>query len=209
MEELIKELEVNTNIEKDLVKYKTIILTDCSFLKVRDALYGNVEIVSIDEDRNIIVISSKTSKISNIAIIAIKVLGNEVVMAGYAKEGVIKQNTVEKEFSRVEKILKGEFKSNKKYRWLGVFVFLLMLIIFTIVICANRNKDGKEKEKIINATNEYNTMVDIYNELAKEYNEKYSYGYFEELEIPSKIESIDKVNNDEKNAIKQINKSRK
>ncbi|MDE6253677.1 MAG: hypothetical protein K2M78_13785 [Lachnospiraceae bacterium] len=204
MEELLKELESNTNIEKDLVKNRTIVLENCSLLKIRDALYGFAEIISIDEDRNIIVISSKSAKISNIATLAIKVTGNKVVMVGYAKEGMIKQNTVEKEFSRIEKILKRELKVKKKNRWIGLFVSLVILIIFTVVVSVIRHKDGKEIDKIINATNDYNVTVDIYNELAGEYNEKYSYGYFEEFDIPDKIELISRVDNDENNAAKQL-----
>lgn len=202
MEELINELEKNVKIDEKFIYEKKIVIENISLLKVRDKLYGIAHISSIDEDRGIMVISSKANKKSNIATIAIKVSENRILMVGYAKEGMIKQNTVEKEFKRIENVLIGEKEGNKN-KLFGLFCVIIFLGITTSLLFINKNNDN-ELKKIIKATGDYNVAVDKYNELAQCYNEKHESGYFDELDIPEKIEMINKVDNDKNNAKKQI-----
>ena len=144
MEELINELEKNVKIDEKFIYEKKIVIENISLLKVRDKLYGIAHISSIDEDRGIMVISSKANKGSNIATIAIKVSENKILMVGYAKEGMIKQNTVEKEFKRIENVLIGEKEGNKN-KLFGLFCVIIFLGITTSLLFINKNNDNELK----------------------------------------------------------------
>lgn len=84
--------EKEENIYNDEIEIQPM-----SFVQLRDKLIGKGIILDEDFEKQIYTINIMSGFANqNTATIAIKLTGNKLELAGYAREGIIKQHTVEK-----------------------------------------------------------------------------------------------------------------
>lgn len=132
----------------DLIK--ETVISDCSLsiLQVRDTLLLHGEILHEDLNKQVYVATIRAGiKDMNSALIALKLHENKLFVAGYAKEGVIKQNMVDQAFQKLEDAVHGKnvIKPVKhKPKWFNVPIIILIVMVPIILISRNSNTIDKE-----------------------------------------------------------------
>jgi hypothetical protein len=95
--ELVSKLKSLIRLKEENIYNDEIEIQPMSFNQLRDKLIGKGTILDEDFEKQIYTINVMSGFANqNTAIIAIKLTGNKLELAGYAREGIIKQNTVEK-----------------------------------------------------------------------------------------------------------------
>ena len=95
--ELVSKLKSLIRLKEENIYNDEIEIQPMSFVQLRDKLIGKGTILDEDFEKQIYTINIMSGFANqNTATIAIKLTGNKLELAGYAREGIIKQNTVEK-----------------------------------------------------------------------------------------------------------------
>ena len=95
--ELVSKLKSLIRLKEENIHNDEIEIQPMSFNQLRDKLIGKGTILDEDFEKQIYTINVMSGFANqNTATIAIKLTGNKLELAGYAREGIIKQNTVEK-----------------------------------------------------------------------------------------------------------------
>lgn len=95
--DLYKKLRTYMNFNEKDVVYKEIVVSDMTLMQLRDSLIGIGTILEEDLQEQVYVISIMAGVANmNAAVIAVKLSQNVIKFAGYAREGLIKQHTVDK-----------------------------------------------------------------------------------------------------------------
>ena len=191
LHELLKE---HCNVKPKQIKEKTIMAPNLAISQLRDRLYllGNI----LHEDlQNQVYVASVSTDDSNMtsAVVAMQLIDGQLIMAGYAKEGLIKQNICDRAIQRLVGAIEGDAipEKRRKRRMLPVILLLISLsafalIRFTIIGGTNINEMSgnlidivrskidpafaAEIEQTMEATKEYNAAAEQYNLRVTEYN---------------------------------------
>lgn len=92
--------------EKDIVE-KKLSVEDRTFIQVRDRLLGMGKILEEDFEKKVYIIAVMAGVANmNTAFVGVQLKNNELILVGYAKEGLIKQHTAEKAIAKLEEVLK-------------------------------------------------------------------------------------------------------
>ena len=95
--ELVSKLKSLIRLKEENIYNDEIEIQPMSFVQLRDKLIGKGTILDEDFEKQIYTINIMSGFANqNTATIAIKLIGNKLELAGYAREGIIKQHTVEK-----------------------------------------------------------------------------------------------------------------
>lgn len=95
--ELVSKLKSLIRLKEENIYNDEIEIQPMSFNQLRDKLIGKGTILDEDFEKQIYTINIMSGFANqNTATIAIKLTGNKLQLAGYAREGIIKQHTVEK-----------------------------------------------------------------------------------------------------------------
>ena len=95
--ELVSKLKSLIRLKEENIYNDEIEIQPMSFNQLRDKLIGKGTILDEDFEKQIYTINIMSGFANqNTATIAIKLTGNKLELAGYAREGIIKQYTVEK-----------------------------------------------------------------------------------------------------------------
>ena len=95
--ELVSKLKSLIRLKEENIYNDEIEIQPMSFNQLRDKLIGKGTILDEDFEKQIYTINVMSGFANqNTATIAIKLIGNKLELAGYAREGIIKQHTVEK-----------------------------------------------------------------------------------------------------------------
>ena len=95
--ELVSKLKSLIRLKEENIYNDEIEIQPMSFVQLRDKLIGKGTILDEDFEKQIYTINIMSGFANqNTATIAIKLTGNKLELAGYAREGIIKQHTVEK-----------------------------------------------------------------------------------------------------------------
>lgn len=95
--ELVSKLKSLIRLKEENIYNDEIEIQPMSFNQLRDKLIGKGTILDEDFEKQIYTINVMSGFANqNTATIAIKLTGNKLELAGYAREGIIKQHTVEK-----------------------------------------------------------------------------------------------------------------
>lgn len=95
--ELVSKLKSLIRLKEENIYNDEIEIQPMSFNQLRDKLIGTGTILDEDFEKQIYTINIMSGFANqNTATIAIKLTGNKLELAGYAREGIIKQHTVEK-----------------------------------------------------------------------------------------------------------------
>lgn len=191
LHELLKE---HCNVKPKQIKEKILNVPDLAISQLRDRLYllGNI----LHEDlQNQVYVASVSTDDSNMtsAVVAMQLIDGQLIMAGYAKEGLIKQNICDRAIQRLVGAIEGDAipKKRRKGRMLPIVLLVISLsafalIRFTIIGGTNINEMSgnlidivrskidpafaAEIEQTMEATKEYNAAAEQYNLRVTEYN---------------------------------------
>ena len=95
--ELVSKLKSLIRLKEENIYNDEIEIQTMSFNQLRDNLIGKGKIIDEYFEKQIYTINIMSGFANqNTATIAIKLTGNKLELAGYAREGIIKQHTVEK-----------------------------------------------------------------------------------------------------------------
>ena len=157
-------------IHPELVREE--IISDCnlSFLQIRDRLY-QLGTILYEDTENHIYVAAIGSGLGNMnqAIISMQLRSSKLIIAGYAKEGIIKQNILEKAFQKLTTAVQNkEVAIPTRPKKTSIFLLLILIVGFAASVAILFTT---EVHKTINATAEYNVAAEQYNILAKQYND--------------------------------------
>ena len=192
--DLHKLLKEHCNVKPKQIKEKTLNAPNLAISQLRDRLYilGNI----LHEDlQNQVYVASVSTDDSNMtsAVVAMQLIDGRLIMAGYAKEGLIKQNICDRAIQRLVDTIEGNAKPKKRRKGrilpIGLLVISLSafaLIRFNIIGGTNLNEMSgnlidvirtkidpafaAEVEETMEATKEYNVAAEQYNLRVSEYN---------------------------------------
>ena len=102
VQELIDVLKDNGYSGKERVYNKEITTDELSFAKLRDKLLPLGKFLFEDQSNHIFIIAIKQNLFSNTVTVAIKWKPKNISLCGYSAEGLIKYNSVDKAFERIE-----------------------------------------------------------------------------------------------------------
>ena len=120
-------------------KIQETVVAECklSFEQIRDRLYllGNILYEDLENQVYVAYVRAGIGNMSG-AILAIQLCGSKLMIAGYAKEGTIKQNLCEKAIQKIKDAAKGKTvsASSKNPR-----IFLILLAVATISVFGSAN----------------------------------------------------------------------
>ena len=146
------------------------IISECvlSYLQLRDCLLRMGKILYEDSDNQVYVASIRSGLWNaNNAVFAIQLRGSKLMVAGYAKEGLVKQNLRENAFNKLKGAvqMQGAPKGPKRKT-----TPLIILIVLIVLIAISGTFFYNSVIRIVEATKEYNRSVQAYNETASLYN---------------------------------------
>lgn len=105
--DIIEKLKVYVPIKEKGTVEKKVHAGEMTFLNLRDRILGLGKILEEDFDKQIYVIAVMAGAANmNTAFVGVQLKKKELFLAGYAKEGLIKQNTAEKAVGKLEEVLK-------------------------------------------------------------------------------------------------------
>jgi hypothetical protein len=100
---------------KECAHEETITNSDVTFLQIRDFLISSGEIFHEDTENNVYVASLRSGLFGmNRTVVALQIRGSKVNVAGFAKEGAIKQESWKKAFAKIEAFCQGNKANEKK-----------------------------------------------------------------------------------------------
>lgn len=177
LEEILKE---NISVKGDKIVNAELTVKKQSFLQLRDAIWKIGRVVIELEDDNIYIAAIKSGKMkANTAYLAIKLMPGKLEIAGYAKEGLFHQNTVENAVKNLEEVIGERDSENKKEKTDKDVKFKgkAKKIVFSVIICVIAIVAVLFFFLInsaIAATHDYNEAVDAFNEMSVGYDEALS-----------------------------------
>lgn len=204
---------------EDSIRETSIKNCTLSILQIRDLLYSLGNILYEDGEQQIYVASLRTGFGNmNTATVALQLLDHELIVVGYAKEGILKQKSCDKVFSTLEKAAHGERISIHSRNFLPIISFFSLAILAVILIIIRNPISTPEKtdfskasndviaeetispeeqafiaevEQIMEATREYNKAVLDFNSMAAEYNDAVLLTCIDNINgFPSNIDSL-------------------
>ena len=158
--------------DKECIYEETVTNLDVTFLQIRDFLISSGEIFYEDTENNVYVASFRSGIFGmNRTIIALQIRGSKVNIAGFAKEGSIKQDSWKKSFSKIEAFCQGKKADEEKPKSrIGKIIIFSLLAVAIITIVGIGLMFG-EVHQTCAATKAYNAAVVKYNEQAELYNQ--------------------------------------
>ena len=177
LEEILKE---SISVKGDKIVNAELTVKKLSFLQLRDAIWKIGRVVTELEDDNIYIAAIKSGKMkANTAYLAIKLLPGKLEIAGYAKEGLFHQNTVENAVKNLEEVIGERDSENEKKKTdkdvkskgktkkivFGVIICVIAIVAVLYFFLIN---------PAIAATHDYNEAVDAFNEMSVGYDEALS-----------------------------------
>ena len=143
-----------------------------SLLQLRDFLINAGEVLYEDTENKVYIASIRSGKCGiNGAKFAMQLRGSKLIVVGYAKEGLIKQNLWRKAYDKLETACLGENATDhkpkfkfKKYLLYGLLTVVAVVVIGIALLFG-------EVQQTCNATRNYNDSVKAYNEQAELYNQ--------------------------------------
>lgn len=157
---------------KERAHEETITNSIITFHQVRDFLISFGEIFHEDIENNVYVASVRSGLFGmNRTIVALQLRGSKVNIAGYAKEGSIKQDTWEKTFAKIETFFQGKKADDRKpkSKILKIITFLLLAVVLASIVGIGLMFGEVQQTRA--ATKAYNAAVAEYNEQAELYNQ--------------------------------------
>lgn len=158
--------------DKECIHEETITNLDVTFLQIRDFLISSGEIFHEDTENNVYVASVQSGLFGmNRTVIALQIRGSKVNIAGYAKEGSLKQKSREKTFAKIEAFCKGKKANKKKLKSRISKIITISLLAVAIIVVVGISLMFGEIQQTRIATKAYNAAVVKYNEQAELYNQ--------------------------------------
>ncbi len=161
-----------------------------SFLKLEEKLERIGIILEENKEESICVVRIKAGMFNgNLATAAMKLSGNKLSVLAWAKEGIINQNTNDKAFDKIKRVISDDSYHPRPLnlkKWIGLFLIIILAIFglyFSIqtIIC-------------VPLTTSYNQSVTKYNELADSYSGKTDQIYIANIEgLPGAITKLNLV----------------
>lgn len=133
--DLRKLLMDHCTADPDMVKEKNVSGCVLSITQIRDKLYLFGNILYEDLDNQIYVASVRSGFANmNSAVIALQLKGSKLQIVGYAKEGIIKQQTCEKAIQKISDLAQGKTVTDSS-KLAKVLPIILAVIGITAFIC--------------------------------------------------------------------------
>lgn len=202
----------------DTKSIKKTVISECvlSILQIRDRLYMLGNIIYEDLDRQVYVAKVRAGYGNmNSAVVAMQLQGEKLFVAGYAKEGVIRQNICEQAFQKLTDAAHGrEIAISSKPKWIFPSILGLVIVVTIVAMCRNSLLPGElvptadttvqettlspeelafiaEVELTIEATKAYNAAVQMFNLRVDEYNAAVQQASIDNITgLPSSIEHL-------------------
>ena len=116
-----------------------IVISECSLsiLQLRDRLFllGNILYEDLERQVYVATVRAGFCDMSN-SVVAMRLQGNRLYIAGYAKEGVIKQNICEQAFRKIADAARGkEIVISSKQKRIFLPILALVIVIATVAVC--------------------------------------------------------------------------
>lgn len=131
----------------DTKSVKETIISECalSIIQMRDRLYMLGNILYEDLDRQVYVAKVRAGYCNmNSAVVAMQLQGKRLYVAGYAKEGVIKQNICEQAFQKLSDVAHGkEIAISSKPKWIFPSILGLVVVVTIVAMCRNSLVPGE------------------------------------------------------------------
>lgn len=146
------------------------IIPECllSFLQIRDRLYRMGKILFEDTESQVYVAMIRSGFGNmNHAVVAMQLRSNKLMVAGYAREGLVKQNIWGKAFEKLKSVVQNT-ESAKPTKIKHTFRIVLLSVVLILVLTGSLF--FVEVQKTVDATKEYNTAVQAFNSVVSEYN---------------------------------------
>lgn len=131
---------------------KETVISGCtlSILQIRDRLYVLGKIVYEDLDNQVYVATVRSGYGNmNNAVVAMQLQGDKLLVAGYAKEGIIKQNICERAFQKLADAAHGKRMAlTTKPKWMFPIIFSLVIVVTIVSVCRSSFTSGDLKPTI-------------------------------------------------------------
>ena len=172
---------------------KETVISGCtlSILQIRDRLYLFGKILYEDLDNQVYVAAVRVGYGNmNSAVVAIQLQGEKLLVAGYAKEGIIKQNICERAFQKLADAAHGkQMTITTKPKWIFPTIFSLIIVVTIVSVCTssftlgdlkptlNQNTDPSEGDTSVLETTlsseelAFNAEVELTIDATKAYND--------------------------------------
>lgn len=128
--------EHHGSVEGDKIQELTVEECSLTFLQLRDRLYL-LGTILFEDAQNEVYVAHVRAGFGNLsgATLAMQLKGNNLFVAGYAKEGIIKQRLCETAVQRVKSAAQGEVtKGSSKYpRWFAILLALITVVVLVTV----------------------------------------------------------------------------
>ena len=202
----------------DTKSIQETVISECviSIQQMRDHLYMLGNIIYEDLDRQVYVAKVRAGYGDmNSAMVAMQLQGEKLFAAGYAKEGIIKQNICEQAFQKLTDFAHGkEITITSKPKWIFPSIFGLVIVVAIFAMCRNSLSPGElvptsdttvqettlspeelafiaEVELTIDATKAYNAAVEQFDLRVDEYNAAIQQASIDNIAgLPSAIEHL-------------------
>ena len=185
MKELIDALKKNGYSGEEELQKKEIKSEGLSFTKLRDKLYALGEIIFEDQVKHIYIVTIKPNILSNTVTVAIKLKTNNLYICGYSSKGLIKNNSVEKSFAKIESTVHKDSKPQKRLYKKAIIISICCVVFLIGTIITIRAITLKA------ATENYNNVVKGFNQTLEEYNEIAVKGDLKAVsDLPESMETI-------------------
>lgn len=162
------------NVEKTKVRFSTVAVNDLPFLKLCRLLAENGRVIEIDAEAQYAVVAIAASPTSlNEGVAAILLKNKILYIASYAKEGLIKQHSTEKNYSKINgarKIMqdtKTTPKNTLPITWIVVSILTMILLGAGVILMREIFPLQKASIAYNEAIVGYNANADTYNFLLK------------------------------------------
>ena len=128
--------EHHGSVEVDKIQEFTVEECTLTFLQLRDRLYllGTILFEDVQNEVYVAHVRAGFGNLSG-ATLAMQLKGTKLIIAGYAKEGVIKQGICETAIQKVKSAAQGEeMKGSSKYpRWFAILLALITVVVLVTV----------------------------------------------------------------------------
>lgn len=118
----------------DCIREETITNSKLSFLQLRDFLIRSGNILHEDKENEVYVASLRVGGLGNTAVVAMQLRGSKLTIAGFAKEGLIKQNLCDKAINKIKDACQEKKDETPKPKKKIKQFFLYFLICVAIII---------------------------------------------------------------------------
>ena len=157
---------------KEFAHEETITNSNVTFLQIRDFLISSGEIFHEDTENNVYVAPLRSGLFGmNRTVVALQIRGSKVNVAGFAKDGAIKQESWKKTFAKIEAFCQGKKANEKKPKSKVCKIITLGLLTVAIIVVIGIGLMFSEIQQTCVATKAYNAAVVEYNEQAELYNQ--------------------------------------